>query len=252
MGFFQERLIFFPETLSEDKDLSFTGGEEVFLTADDGARIHGLFFEASVDEPSGAVLYLHGNAGSVASWYPVADDLLRLGLDVFLLDYRTYGKSQGSLSEEGLYQDGQAAYEYLIDRGYQPGQIVVYGRSLGAAVATKVAVTRPVGGVVLETPFTSLVDLAKELYPFFFPGLFLKYELDNLERAPQIEAPTLVIHGTDDEIIPLDHGRAVFEALPRGHRLVTIDGGRHNNLREYPAHAAGLADFFEALDGPDN
>ncbi len=246
-GMLQEQLIFFPESLDEEEDLSWTGAKEVFVDTEDGARIHGLLYEA--DEPRGVVLYFHGNAGSVASWADVARQLHRHGVDVFLIDYRTYGKSSGEMSEEGLYLDGEATYDYLVERGYSPHQIIVHGRSLGSAVATHVASDVPVGAVVLETPFTDLPSLARDLYLVPLPGWFFQYELDNLDRSQQVDAPTWVVHGTDDEVVPLDHGREVYARLGSPWKMTIIDGGRHNNLMSFGEYRRELAEFYDEILG---
>ena len=246
-GWFQERMLFFPDKLDEDKDLQWTGAsEEVFLDTEDGARIHGLFFEAD-RQARGVVLYFHGNAGSVASWYQVALELSQYEVDVLLIDYRTYGKSRGDMSEEGLYHDGQAAYDYLLEQGIEPPSIVVHGRSVGSAVATYVAHKNEVGGLVLETPFTSLVTLASELYPFLAPRQLLRYEMDNLSRVVTIEAPTWVVHGTADRIVPVEHGRQVFEAGAGAWELTIIDGGGHNDLMDWPDYHRDLQRFYDFL-----
>ena len=244
-GWLQEQLIFFPDHIDADADLSWTGAtEEVYLDTEDGARIHGLFFESAGDS-SGVVLYFHGNAGSVASWYEVAARLVRYEVDVLLIDYRTYGKSEGELSEHGLYRDGDAAYQHLISRGYAPESIVVYGRSLGGAVATHVASEHDVAAMALETPFTDLYELATDLYPFPMPQSLFEYSFDNKNRAPQIDVPTWVVHGTEDRIVPVDHGRRVFQALSNGWKMTIIEGGGHNDLMGFEEHGRDLALFFD-------
>lgn len=248
-GWFQDRMLFFPEELEEDKDLRWTGAsEEVFLDTDDGARIHGLYFQAS-ENPRGVVLYFHGNAGSVASWYQVGLDLSAYGVDVFLIDYRTYGKSRGEMSEEGLYRDGEAAYAYLVGRGVEPSSIVVHGRSLGSSVATHVAHQSEVAGLVLETPFTSLVTLAEELYPFLIPRLLLRYEMDNLSRVKAIDIPTWVVHGTNDRVVPVEHGKEVFRASAGAWELTIIEGGGHNDLMDSHTYHRDLQRFYDYLLG---
>lgn len=251
-GWLQQRLIFFPDHIDEQEDLSWTGGEEVFVEADDGARIHGLLFEADGD-PRGVVLYFHGNAGSVASWYQVGHRLVDYGVDVFLVDYRTYGKSSGEMSEQGLYLDGEATYRYLVDdRAVDPERIVVHGRSLGSTVATHVAEQSPVAGVVLETPFTDLRALARDLYPFLpVPEWLVEFEFDNQTRSAGIDAPTWVVHGTEDEIVPPQHGEAIYESLAHGWELTMIDGGHHNNLMTFAAYRRDLQRFFNEVLGEE-
>ena len=249
-GLFQHRLIFFPDRLDKDEDLSWTGAsEEVFVTTEDGARIHGLFFEAP-RKSRGVVLYFHGNAGSVASWYQVALRLNHHDVDVFLVDYRTYGKSRGDLSEQGLYFDGEATYQYLIDRGYAPEEIVVHGRSLGGAVATWVTKKYPVGGLILETPFTDLPSLARDLYRIGLPQRLFRFRFDNLSRASDIDAPTWVVHGTEDGIVPLEHGRQVYEELPEAWKFTVIDGGGHNDLMSFEEYSRDLISFYDLVLAP--
>ncbi len=249
LGWFQDQLIFFPEALDEDADLSFTGGKEVFVDAEDGARIHGLLFESG-ESSRGVVLYFHGNAGNVATWAPVGSRLSGYDVDVFLIDYRTYGKSTGSMSEKGLYRDGIAAYEYLLEAGYKPESIVVHGRSLGSAVATYVAAHHDVAAVVLETPFTSLPELAGDLYPLPFPRRILRYSLDNRERAKLLDEPAWVVHGTADQIVPLEHGREVYTALGNGWKMTIIEGGGHNDLMGFPNYDTDLVRFYDEVLPP--
>ena len=246
-GLFQHRLIFFPDRLDKDEDLSWTGAsEEVFVTTEDGARIHGLFFEAP-ETSQGVVLYFHGNAGSVASWHQVAQRLVGHDVDVFLVDYRSYGKSRGDLSEQGLYFDGQATYEHLRERGYAPEEILVHGRSLGSAVATWVAVEYPVAGLVLETPFTDLKSLARDIFPIGFPERLFRYHFDNMGRARHIDVPTWVVHGTRDDIVPIGHGQLVYEELPRAWKFTVIEGGGHNNLMTFDDYRRDLTAFYEVV-----
>lgn len=248
-GLFQDQLIFFPDSIDEDEDLGWTGASEVFVEAEDGARIHGLMFETA-DEPRGVILYFHGNAGSVATWYRTGQRLTEHGVDVFLIDYRTYGKSTGEMSEQGLYMDGRASYDYLVDdRDYDPESVVVHGRSLGSAVATRVATEQPVGGVILETPFIDLKTLASDLYPFLVPTFLLRYELNNYERSPDIDVPTWVVQGTDDEIVPADHAEAVYRALGAPWDLTLIEGGRHNNLMSFTEYDRRLGEYFDDVLG---
>ena len=245
----QRHLIFFPEDLSEHQNLQDTGADdEVFIQTEDGVTIHALWFEHDPVETSPTLLYFHGNAGNVVSWAPVARRFQAMGLNVLLVDYRGYGKSEGTISERGLYRDGRAAYRALRHRQIEPQRIIVHGRSLGAAVATEVATTYPVAGVVLETPFTHLGDMARDLYRIRPPSWLLRFEFDNLERAPDIDAPTWVVHGTNDAIVPTDHGRAVYDALSNPWHLTIIDGGDHNNLMSFPDYQRDFQRFLDHLE----
>ena len=138
---------------------------------------------------------------------------------------------------------------YLLERfgvhGYAPEAIVVYGRSLGGAVATHVASEHDVAAMALETPFTDLYELATDLYPFPMPQSLFEYSFDNKNRAPQIDVPTWVVHGTEDRIVPVDHGRRVFQALSNGWKMTIIEGGGHNDLMGFEEHGRDLALFFD-------
>lgn len=249
----QEQLIFFPEHLDEDTDLGFTAAdEEVFVDTDDGARIHGLLYEADA-ESDWVVLYFHGNAGSVASWYQVGLRLKRHELDVFLIDYRTYGKSTGEMSEEGIYLDAKASYEELLHRGYDAESILVYGRSLGSGPATWLATEYPVGALALETPFVDLPTLAGDLYKIPVPNWLLQYRFDNASRAENIDVPTWIVHGSDDRIVPAEHGFRLSRQLPNVWQMTLIEGGRHNDLMSFSEYDRALEGFLDEIGagGPD-
>ena len=245
---FQHRLIFFPEVLPDGYVFSLPeGAEEVYFEASDGARLHGIHYRQ--EEPGrGVILYFHGNAGSLRSWQTVAPIMLSTGYDLFLMDYRGFGKSRGRLSEKGLYADGQAAYEVLRERGYGAEEIVILGRSIGTGIATEVARTRESRGLILETPFTSLPDLAGELMPWV-PRFLVAYRFENLKKAGELDVPVLVVHGDRDEVIPLRMGREVYEALDPGRReFVLLEGATHNDITGHPRYREGLRGFLEGLD----
>ena len=244
----QRHLIFFPDSLPPTANLQQTGADEqVYMDTEDGETIHALWFETDSPHDSYTLLYFHGNAGNVVSWAPVARRFQNMGLNVLLVDYRGYGKSSGSISEDGLYLDGRAAYRALQHRQIDPDKIIVHGRSLGAAVATELATARPIAGLVLETPFTHLGDMARDLYKVRPPSWLLRFEFDNLSRAAHIDTPTWVVHGTDDGIVPIDHGRAVYKALDNPWRMTVIDGGGHNDLMSFPHYQRDFLAFLDHL-----
>jgi fermentation-respiration switch protein FrsA (DUF1100 family) len=153
----------------------------------------------------------------------------QFGLAQLLVDYRGYGRSQGRPSESGLFRDGQAMYAATSARGYCPEQVVLYGQSLGAAVAVELAGQRPAGAVILESPFLSLPTLARALYPWL-PPLLVRSRFDNAARIGQVRAPTLIVHGDRDDVVPVAHGQRLFELAPEPKRLVLIAGAGHNDL----------------------
>jgi uncharacterized protein len=201
--------------------------EEVWLQAADGVRLHGYWLSGRGER---ALIWYHGNAGNISHRLPNARLLMdHFGLDMLLVDYRGYGRSQGQPSEAGLYRDGLAMYAESRARGYRPEQVVLFGRSLGAAVALEVARQQPAGAVILETPFLSIPTLARTLYPWV-PSILVRSRFDNAAKVQQVLAPKLIVHGDQDEVVPLAHGQRVFELAPEPKRFVQVAGAGHNDL----------------------
>jgi fermentation-respiration switch protein FrsA (DUF1100 family) len=222
--------------------------EEVELRAEDGVRLHGWFLPVKGSRLT--VLLCHGNAGNVSHRLDRA--LLmqsRLRVDTLLFDYRGYGQSEGSPDEEGTYRDARAAYRWLGSRGVGPERIVLFGESLGSAVALQVAVEAEARALVLESPFTSIPDMARAVYPFLPLWPFVRTRYDNLTKVPRIRAPLLVLHGDRDEIVPFAQGRRVFEAAPAPKRFFAIPGASHNDTYVVGGEAYWrvLREFLEAL-----
>lgn len=238
----QTRLIFYPGRLAPD--FRFRLGdddEEVFYKTEDGESINGLFFAGRGGD---VILYFHGNAGDLSGWQFVAEDFTLHGYNVMLIDYRGYGKSSGKISEEGLYHDGEAAYHCLVEKGFKPENIIVYGRSIGSGVAVDVAARYPCKGLILEAPFSSLKRLANEKLPFFFPSLYLKFSFDNMAKMNRVSCPVIFLHGTADELIPPAHSRSLFEEFSGKKELIVVDGASHNDLHTFPRYADFLKDVL--------
>lgn len=247
----QTRLIFYPGHLS--KDFRYSGdASEVFLTTADGERINGLFFPAPGDD---VVLFFHGNAGDLSGWQYVAEDFTDYGYSVFIIDYRGYGKSGGKISEQGLYRDADAAWEYVVkQKGCAPENVIVYGRSIGSGVAVDLASRVTAKGLVLEAPFSTLPDLANEKLPFFFPGIYLKYRFDNLSKIKRVSCPVVFLHGNRDELIPERHTRRLYEACTSKKEMIIFSGGSHNDLNAFPEHRYFMEEvmrnFFDGKENP--
>jgi len=241
--FLQERLLFLPEVLQPDFRYSFPMRfEEVSLPVR-GATIHALRF--TPDRPRGAILYLHGNAGSLRSWGAVAADFVRQGYEVFIPDYRGFGKSTGRITNERmLHEDAEAAYAYL-QQHYGEERIVLYGRSLGTGIAVHLASSRQPKMVILETPYFSMRELATRQFPFV-PPFLLKYPLRTDRFISGVTCPIYLIHGTEDEFIPYDSSVRLLPLIKSKHELVTIRGGGHNNLAAFPEYHAALARIMES------
>ena len=231
--FLQEKIIFLPTTLPQNYAYSFSEYfEEVFLTADDGARLNALWFKR--EDPKGLVLYFHGNAGNLARWGEITVPFVRKGYDVLVMDYRTYGKSTGKLSESALYSDAQLFYDFAAEH-YEENEILLYGRSLGTGLATKLAAKNKPARLLLETPYFSLLDIGVKRFPWLPVKWFMKYPMRTYEFTQEVSCPVRVFHGTDDKVIPYDAGLRLFDTIPIRNKVFhTIEGGGHNNLDTFP------------------
>jgi fermentation-respiration switch protein FrsA (DUF1100 family) len=204
--------------------------EEIRLTTEDGVRIHAFYLPAP-GGASRALLFLHGNAGNASHRLPNAALLAGLGVDVLLLDYRGYGVSEGTPSEAGVYADARAGLAWLVEeRGFPTERIVLFGRSIGGAVAVDLAQDRPLAGVVLESTFSSLRALARG---FAGPlGGLLVRGFDSEAKIARARAPLLFFHGDRDEIVDFSLGRALFDLAPSPKAFETLRGAGHNDTVE--------------------
>ena len=233
----QERMIFFPERMSPDHRFSFPTAFREVTWQVDGATLHALHF--TVEQPKGAMLYLHGNAGSLRSWGHIASDFVERGYDVLIPDYRGYGKSTGTLTDERmLLKDALVAYTYLREQ-YADRGIILYGRSLGTGIATYLATVHSPSMLVLETPYVSMKELALRQFPFV-PPMLLKYPLRTDHWISAVTCPVYLLHGTRDELIPYDSSERLAHLIRSEHQLFTIPGGGHNNLVNFPEYRAAL------------
>lgn len=244
----QSRLIFFPGKLPPG--FKFTASrncQELFLPATDGERINALFFP---NRGNSVILYFHGNAGNLGGWQFVGQDFLSTGYDFMIIDYRGYGKSSGKLSENGFYLDADAAYDYLIKKGFAPENILIYGRSIGSGVAVDLASRKPCQGLILESPYSSMEELATEKFPFFFPSLYLQYKFDNFGKINRVKSPVIFLHGLEDGLIPASHSRRLFESFKGKKKLIEVPGGSHNNLASFTAYVEFLKNFPAFFQAP--
>lgn len=238
----QEKLIFFPEKLSTSYQFSFQKPfEEVYLKTSDNATLHALHFK--IHDPKGVILYFHGNAGSLRSWGSLGEDLTALGYDVFMPDYRSFGKSTGRLSQENLYADAQLAYHYLL-KNYPEAQIVIFGRSIGTGIATRLTSKNNPKLLILESPFYSFADVAKHHYSFLPVSLMLKYSFLSNHYLPQVKCPTFIIHGTQDDVVPFKSGLKLARLLANPTSFIPIEGGGHNDLSYFPAYQVALNEIL--------
>ena len=230
--FLQEKLIFLPTTLEQSFKYEFNYPfKELFLKTDDKAIINALHFK--VQQPKGVILYFHGNAGDLNRWGKITEFLVEKQYDVLVIDYRTYGKSIGPLSEQALYNDAQFCYDYLLKQ-YQESDIVLYGRSLGSGIASYLASRNKPRQLILETPYYSLFDFARKRFPVFPLKLLMKYEMPSYKYIKQISCSITMFHGTHDSIIPIESAIKLHEeAQNKNVSLIIIEGGKHNNLIDF-------------------
>ena len=213
--------------------------EEIDFQSTDGTALNGLFCQpVKIENDSKKelaadyiILLCHGNAGNLSHRKHRSAFLAQVPVPVFLFDYRGYGKSAGKPHEKGLYKDTEAAWQLLKDRGYKDDQIIIYGVSLGAGPAIELARHHKAAALVIENAFTSIRDMAAELYPIV-PGFIIRTSFNNLEKIPQINYPIWIIHGSDDEIIPVKMAQRLYDAANQPKDLYIVEGADHNSL--YP------------------
>lgn len=230
--FLQEKILFRPTVLNQTYIYKFDHPfEELFLKAEDNAVINALHFKA--EEPKGVILYFHGNAGDLSRWGIVTSYFVDRNYDVFVMDYRTYGKSKGVLSEHALYSDAQMCYDYLKSR-YDEKDISVYGRSLGTGIGAYIAANNKPGQLILETPYYDIPDVAKHRFPLFAVESMLHYKLPSHEFIQNVTCRISMLHGTEDNVVPIKSGKKLFKVAPQELSTFTvIENAGHNNLVKF-------------------
>jgi pimeloyl-ACP methyl ester carboxylesterase len=245
---FQASYVYFPdlpsrqvEATPDDIGLEF---QAVRLSTADGESVAGWFVPAPAAR--GTLLYLHGNGGNIGHRLDRIEVFHRLGLNTLIIDYRGYGASSGTPSEEGTYQDALAAWIYLTrHKRLDPGGIVVFGESLGGSIAAWLAARHPPAALVVYGSFTSVPDLAQAMYPMFPAAWLARYRYDTRAALNQVSCPVLIMHSPQDEIIPFSHGQALLAAARGPKRLVELRGG-HNDAAQVSrqVYARELAAFL--------
>lgn len=230
---FQARFVYFPDLPSRQVDATPAdiglAYESVRLATRDGETLAGWYVPA--DAAHGTLLYLHGNAGNIGHRLDPLDVFHRLGLNVLIFDYRGYGDSTGRPDEQGTYEDALAAWQYLTrHRGEPPGRIVLFGESLGGAVAAWLAARHRPAALAVYASFTSAPELAQVLYPMFPVRWLARFRYDTRAALAEVDCPVLILHGRDDEIVPFRHAQALFAAANEPKRLVGLRGGHNDAL----------------------
>lgn len=235
--------IYFPEkkviSTPADVDLRY---EDLYLTTGDGVKINAWF--VPFEKSRRTLLWFHGNGGNIGNRVDLLSLLhQKLKSNILIIDYRGYGLSEGEISEEGTRTDARAAYDYLLSRkDINPQEIVLFGRSLGAAVAIDLAADLKHGALILEAPFTSIKAMAKKTFPFLPTGIILKTRYDSISKIKSIRLPLLILHGNRDQVVPFAQGQTLFEAANAPKTFYTIQGAGHND-----SYIVGGKGYFEAL-----
>ncbi|MFH1416271.1 MAG: alpha/beta hydrolase [Elusimicrobiota bacterium] len=252
---YQARLLFFPDS-EMHADPSFIGldYEKVEISADDGINIYGWYIPCRARR--GVLMFCHGNAGNISDRLESCRIFHDIGMEQFIFDYRGYGRSQGSPSEKGMYLDAETVWKYLtIERGIPAEDIIVFGRSLGAAVAVRVAAAERPGALILESCFKSIPDIASGMYPYIPVKLIARYRYRITDHIKHVKSPVLVIHSRDDEIAPYSQGIDVFESVDAPKQFLEIRGGHNDGfIVSKDIYMNGISHFLSnktGLNEPD-
>jgi len=228
-----------------DMDLAF---EKVALQTEDGLKLAGWYVPAVGARYT--ILFCHGNSGNISHRLDTVNLWNELGFNILVFDYRGYGQSQGKPSEEGTYMDARAAWQWLRTVKHIPAdRIIVHGRSLGGAIAARLAAQVEPAGLIVESTFTSYEDIGKSFYPYLPVHWFASFKYRTIDAVQQVRCPVLVVHSRNDELVPFEFGRRLFEAAPEPKRFVEIDGSHNDGfLFSGQVYRQGLLDWVLLLD----
>jgi len=228
LRYFEWRSIYFPSTKIElTPDTLGLDYEDIYFISEDGNMLHGWWIPHP--HARGTIIHCHGNAGNIGDRLWVAADMSRLDVNVFLFDYRGYGKSKGLPTEKGTYADARAAYEVVREKYSDMNEppVIVYGQSLGGAVAIQLALEKPVRGLIIESTFSSTIDMGHELYPYLPVKLLGNFRYDSLSKVGHLSMPKLFAHSRTDDLVPYKFGEKLFNAAADPKKFITLTGG-HN------------------------
>lgn len=244
--YLQDYLLFKPEKLPSDFQFFYENQstQEYNLETRDGAVLNGLRFR--VDKPKGVVLYLKGNSKSIKGWGKFAVDFTRHGYDVFMLDYRGFGKSTGRRSQKAIKRDLQEVYNKIKERALEEN-IIVYGRSLGSGFAAKLASINNPKMLILDAPYYSLTKVTARYMPFMPLSILIKYPLPTHKWLKYVQCPIHIIHGTNDKLIPYKTSVKLSKIKPKLTRLHTVIGGGHKDLNNFESYHRMLGEIMNSI-----
>lgn len=248
MYFQQPHMIFFPMSkLYQTPDNWGLEYENVSFTTEDQVKLHGWFLPNA--ESDNVLLFFHGNAGNISHRRDSIEIFHRLGLNVFIFDYRGYGQSEGKPDEQGLYRDANAAWHYLTeDKGFDADSIILFGRSLGGAVAAKLAAEVQAQGLMLESTLSSAREFAREVFKILSRLVVIRYDFNTLKHIQKVNCPVLVLHSPDDEIMPYRLGRKVYESANQPKQFVRMRGDHNTGFfLSQPEYEQEMARWLRAI-----
>ena len=221
--------------------------EDVTINTDDKLQLNAWYIPHKKSQQ--VLLFFHGNAGNISHRRDSIEIFHRLGFNVFIIDYRGYGKSQGNPDEQGLYLDASAAWHYLTDKkGFAANQIIIFGRSLGGAVAAQLASEVKARGLILESTFSSSKDFARAVFPLFSRLLFMRYDFDTAEKIKHVKNPVLVLHSPNDEIMPYHLGEKVYQSAHQPKHFVKMKGDHNYGfVLSQPSYEQEIAGWLKSL-----
>jgi fermentation-respiration switch protein FrsA (DUF1100 family) len=241
--FLQPSMLFYPyeqlEAIPTDWGLQY---ENVELVTSDNIQLHGWYIPGKRSDK--ALLFFHGNGGNISHRGDSLKIFHQLGLNVLIIDYRGYGLSKGELSEQGMYRDAMAAWKYLLGRGFKNNDIIIFGRSLGGAIATYLASNVKPAALILESTFSSVRDMASRIMPLISNLVYLRFSFNAVSKIKEISVPLLVLHSPDDEIIPFRLGQKVFDAANAPKYFYELTGGHNDGFIE---SMPGYQQMFETF-----
>lgn len=241
--FAQERLIFKPEKLHQDFEYKYDAPfRELFFNIEPGVSINGLHFHR--EQPTGLILYFHGNTRSIKGWAKYAKDFYRYNYDVLLVDYRGFGKSTGKRSETAMLSDMQYVYERLLEQ-YPENHLILYGRSMGSGFAARLAADNNPRYLILDAPYYSFRKVVERFLPILPIRFVLRFHLRTDKWIKDVKCPIYIIHGTRDLLIPIRHSENLRKINPNKITLIRIEGGGHNNLPSYPEYHNFVRDILK-------
>ena len=239
--FYQRSLLYHPNENNYSGDQISVPIKKVRINTEDNIDLLGWFHEKDLQKYK-TVLFFHGNAGSLENRIHKLNHFNKMDVNFLIIAWRGFSGNKGKPSEEGLYKDGRSGINWLVKKGVKEKNIVIYGESLGTGVATHVSQNKNFAGVVLETPFTSMIDAAKKFYPYIPVGLLLKDKFDNKSKIKNIKVPILIMHGEADQIVPFFMGKKMYEKAnePKYSYFTKHD----NHMMEYDENLVKALDSF--------